>query len=1114
MNLDLLKEYYNKHQGVEALVSIIKEKDAKSFLKGLCGSSRSFVASSVFSRQDESFLFILNDKEEAAYFLNDLENIAGSEHTLFFPASYKRQIHHEKLDTGSIVLRAEVLNKLSDETGKKLIVTYAGALAEKVISKSRLEENTLHLAKGDSVSLGFITELLHEFEFERTDFVYEPGQYSVRGGIVDIFSFSHDKPYRIDFFGDDVESIRTFDVDTQLSLETLEEIAIVPNIQNSKIASKENSFLDYLPENTLVWIDNLEIVRSTVIQLLENYDQKYRISEDGEEGLPAKEFLIDADQLTKKLQDFRVLEFGQQAYFKSQETITFNTAPQPVFNKNFELLSENLLDNYREGYQNLIFSNSQKQLDRLQSIFNELNNDEVEEFTGILMPIHEGFIDHELNICFYTDHQIFERYHKFRLRSSFAKKEAISIKEINGLQPGDYVVHADHGIGRFGGLTKIEKNGKFQEAIRLIYRDDDILYVGIHNLHRISKYKGKDAEPPRIYKLGSGAWQRLTQRTKSKVKDIARELIMLYAQRKSKEGFAYSPDSYLQNELEASFIYEDTPDQVKTTSSVKTDMEALMPMDRLVCGDVGFGKTEIAIRAAFKAVTDSKQVAILVPTTILAMQHYYTFKDRLKDFPCSVDYVSRLRKPKDQKHALSKLKNGELDIIIGTHRLVGKDVEFKDLGLLIVDEEQKFGVAVKEKLKAFKVNVDTLTLTATPIPRTLQFSMMGARDLSIINTPPPNRYPIVTELGTFDPELIREAIEYEVERNGQVFVIHNRIQNIFDVEALINKVCPKVKTVVGHGQMDGKKLEEIMLAFIDGDYDVLVATTIIESGLDIPNANTIIINNAQNFGLSDLHQLRGRVGRSNKKAFCYLITPPVHSLKPDARRRLKAIEDFSELGSGFNIAMQDLDIRGAGNLLGAEQSGFISDIGFETYHRILDEAMLELRDTEFKDLFSDKEEDTPDIRYVNDCNIETDMEILFPDDYIRNITERLNMYRELDKIAEEYDLQRFELRLVDRFGELPPQSTQLLDVVRLRWLAIDLGFTKIVIRSKKMICYFLTDQESDYYQSPAFSRILQYVQFNPKDCRMKEANDKLSLIFEDVISVAMAIGILSKILDD
>ncbi len=1114
MNLELIKQYFGKHPGISEILAALKPSAGKLFLKGLTGSARAFVIASIFDQLPQSMLLILGDKEEAAYLLNDLENILGKEHALFFPASYKRQISHDKLDTGSIVLRAEALNKMAGAGEKKILVSYSGALAEKLISQAKLDENTLHLKKGEEISIDFINELLHEFEFVRTDFVYEPGQFSIRGGIVDIFSFSSDKPYRIDFFGDTVETIRTFDIDNQLSIDPLDEIDIVPNIQNENIASKEHTLLDYLPNETIVWIDNIAGTKVKINTLVNDYEHKYRVSENGEEGLAAKEFLVDAKKFIQQLSDFNVVEFGQENFYDTEQKIQFNTVPQPAFNKNFELLSSNLLENYKEGYQNLIFSNSQKQLDRLQSIFNEQNNDEVEEFHGLLFPLHEGFIDHDLKICFYTDHQIFERYHKFQLRSTFAKKEAISIREISGLQPGDYVVHADHGIGKFGGLTKIEKNGKSQEAIRLIYRDDDILYVGIHNLHRISKYKGKDADPPRIYKLGSGAWQRLTAKTKSKVKDIARELIQLYAHRKSKEGFRFSPDSYLQNELEASFIYEDTPDQMKTTTAFKKDMESSIPMDRLVCGDVGFGKTEIAMRAAFKAVTDSKQVAILVPTTILAMQHYYTFKDRLKDFPCTVDYVSRLRKPKEQKEALTKLEKGELDIIIGTHRLVGKDVKFKDLGLLIIDEEQKFGVSVKEKLKAFKVNVDTLTLTATPIPRTLQFSMMGARDLSIINTAPPNRYPIVTEISTFDAENIRDAIDYEIDRNGQVFFINNRIQNIFEIEAMINKVCPRAKTIVGHGQMDGKRLEEIMLRFIDGDYDVLIATTIIESGLDIPNANTIIINNAQNFGLSDLHQLRGRVGRSNKKAFCYLLTPPLHSLKPDARRRLRAIEEFSELGSGFKIAMQDLDIRGAGNLLGAEQSGFISDIGFETYHRILDEAMLELRDTEFKDLFTDKDVEPIARKYVTDCNIETDMEILFPDDYISNISERLSMYRELDKISEEYDLQKFEMHLVDRFGALPPQTAQLMDVVRLRWIAIDAGFIKIAIRAKKMFCYFINDQESDYYKSAAFSQVLNYVQLHPRDCKMKEANDKLILSFENVTSITMAIGILSNMLSE
>lgn len=1116
MEIQELLKYFSSHSKVQELVSGLENGDRNFCLKGLSGSASSFVISSVFQQTGKNFLFLLNDKEEAAYCHNDLCNILDNEEqALFFPSSYKRKIHHESLDTASIVLRTEVLNRLSAKNKNRILISYPGAITEKVLSREKLEENTLALHVGEEIGIDFITEVLHGYHFERSDFVFEPGQFSIRGSIVDIFSFSSDVPYRIDFFGDVVESIRSFDIETQLSIIHLQEISIVPNIQDERISQKLNSIFDFLPDDTILIIKDLPFIKDRVDRLVFEARQKFHDEKYAEDGVPPEEFLLTGAQIIEKIKTFKVIETGQHTWFDKATEIHFNTTPQPVFNKDFELLSNDMFEKYSNGFINLLFSSSQKQIDRLQSIFNEINQ-EVEEFTPILKSIHEGFIENDLKLCCYTDHQIFERYHKFQIKSNISKKESITIRELTGLHPGDYVVHADHGIGKFASLTRIEINGKFQEAIRLVYKNDDILLVSIHNLHRISKYKGKDGDAPTVHKLGGSTWQKLKAKTKSRVKDIARELISLYAARKAETGFRYSPDTYLQTELEASFIYEDTPDQVKSTLAVKADMESAMPMDRLICGDVGFGKTEIAIRAAFKAVTDGKQVAILVPTTILAMQHYYTFAERLKQFPCSVDYISRLKKPVKQKEILKRLAEGKLDIIIGTHRLVGKDIRFKDLGLLIIDEEQKFGVAVKDKLKALKVNVDTLTLTATPIPRTMQFSLMGARDLSIIKTPPPNRYPIVTEVSVFDQEIIREAIDYEIQRNGQVFFINNKIQNIYDIEALIHKLCPNVKTVVGHGQMDGKKLEDTMLGFIEGDYDVLIATTIIENGLDIPNANTIIINNAQNFGLSDLHQLRGRVGRSNKKAFCYLLAPPVHTLPPESRRRLKAIEDFSELGSGFNIALSDLDIRGAGNLLGGEQSGFIADIGFETYHRILDEALLELRDTEYKGLFADEEKDEEDIdlkKFITDCNIETDMEVLIPDFYIGNVSERIRLYRELDNTNDERGLQDFEKHLIDRFGDLPKETIDLLNIVRLRWLANRLGLVKLILKNKKMVCYFNDNKEASYFQSEAFSKVLNYIQFGPKNCRMKEANNKLSLIFENVSGIQKAIDLLRKVLE-
>ncbi len=1071
---------------------------SKLYLKNLVGSSVAFYASTLIHKLKQTHLFILQDKEEAAYFHNDI-SLFGKYPIYFLPTSFKRSIIYGQEDSANTLLRAETLQALSNNENC-IVVTYPEAIVEKVVKKENIIKSTLKLSVREVISIDFIEEVLKEYDFQLVDFVYEPGQYSIRGSIVDIFSFASDYPFRVDFFGDEVESIRSFDIDNQLSKDSYNEISILPKIVNPSSINTEfkqtESLFSYLNSDTTLWANNI----GYIIERIAEIEEKVKDESDSKE-------ILTSHDLKLTIQDYKFFEFGQKNFYKSTE-IVFSTAHQPSFNKNFELLANNLIENQNKEYTNYILSDNEKQNERLKNIFFDINSDI--NFIPINNTIHQGFIDHDLKICFYTDHQIFGRYHKFKIKNSLQKKEQITLRELTGLHPGDYIVHIDHGIGKFGGLEKIDINGKKQEAIKLVYKDKDTLYVNIHSLHKISKYKSKDADPPKIYKLGTGAWQKLKQTTKSKVKDIAKELIQLYAKRKEQKGFSFAADTYLQRELESSFIYEDTPDQLSSTSAVKKDMESDTPMDRLVCGDVGFGKTEIAIRAAFKAVADNKQVAVLVPTTILALQHYQTFKNRLEDFPCNIDHLSRLRSRKDQTQIIKDIEESKIDIIIGTHKLVGKEIKFKDLGLLIIDEEQKFGVAVKDKLKKLKVNVDTLTLTATPIPRTLQFSMMGARDLSIINTPPPNRFPIITELHTFNEDIIKEAIEYEFQRNGQVFFIHNRVQNIQEIELLINKLCPDVRTVHAHGQMEAKKLEKVMLDFINYEYDVLIATTIIESGLDIPNTNTILINNAQNFGLSDLHQLRGRVGRSNKKAFCYLLAPPLTSVTQEARRRLKAIEEFSELGSGFNIAMQDLDIRGAGNLLGAEQSGFITDIGFETYHRILNEAILELKESSFKDLYeSEKKEELEkqikDQRFVSDCQIETDLEILFPDTYISNISERIKLYRELDNIESEESLIIFENQLIDRFGKIPKETQELLNIVRLRWIALDFGIEKIILKNNKLVAYFINDQDSLFFKSPKFVQILNYLQQNPKNVKMKENKDRLIMTFENIANILSAI---------
>ena len=1081
-------------------------------LKGLLGSSFSFVFQAIFKQSDKPFLLIFNEKEEAAYYLNDLEQMIGANDVLFYPSSYRRPYQIEETDNANVLLRSEVLNRINSRKKPAVIVTYPEALFEKVVTRKELEKNTLKISVGETVTIDFINEVLFEYEFKRVDFITEPGEFSVRGGILDVFSFSNDNPYRIEFFGNEVESIRTFDVGTQLSLEKQTKITIIPNLENKFVQENRESFLDYISEKTVICIENTEFLTSQLDKLfskaIETFD---KLSKDVKHAEPKFLFLNQEGFLRKAL-DFSIIELSNKPLFKTTKSFEFHIQPQPSFNKQFDLLLNNLSDNHFNGYTNYLFCSNEGQANRFHDIFeslDETNHENIrKQYHTIVSSLYQGFIDEENQIACYTDHQIFERYHKFNIKNGYSKKQTLTLKELNSLSVGDYVTHIDHGIGKFGGLQKIQVEGKTQEAIKLAYADNDIVYVSIHSLHKISKYTGKDGTPPKIYKLGSNAWKTLKQKTKARVKHIAFNLIQLYAKRRLEKGFACAPDSYLQKELESSFIYEDTPDQITATQDVKADMEKDRPMDRLVCGDVGFGKTEVAIRAAFKAVDNSKQVAILVPTTILAYQHYRTFTERLKDMPVTIGYLNRFRTAKEKAKTIEDLASGKLDILIGTHQLVNKNVVFKDLGLLIVDEEQKFGVNVKDKLKTIAANVDTLTLTATPIPRTLQFSLMAARDLSVITTAPPNRYPIESKVVGFSEELIRDAVSYEIQRNGQVFFINNRIENIKEVAGMIQRLVPDARVGIGHGQMEGNKLEELMLGFMNGEFDVLVATTIIESGLDVPNANTIFINNANNFGLSDLHQMRGRVGRSNKKAFCYFICPPYSVMTDDARKRIQALEQFSELGSGFNIAMKDLEIRGAGDLLGGEQSGFINEIGFETYQKIMNEAIEELKENEFKELY-ESENDVDNKEYVKELQIDTDFELLFPDEYINSITERLNLYNELGTIKDEVGLLAYETKLIDRFGALPKEAKALLNSIRIKWIATQMGIEKIIMKQGKLIGYFVGDQQSNYYTSKQFRQMLQFVQQNGNICKMKEKETKnglrLLITFENVKSINKAL---------
>lgn len=1114
-----IQNTYHKSAKVGQIAEQLQKRETKIQMKGLIGSTLSFVIEALFRKTDLPYLMIFQDKEEAAYYLNDLENLINDQDVLFYPGSYRRPYQIEETDNANVLLRAEVLNRINSRKKPAIIVTYPDALFEKVVTRKELDKNTLKVAVGDSISIDFINEVLFEYNFKRVDFVSEPGEFSVRGGIIDVFSFSNDNPYRIEFFGNEVDTIRSFDVETQLSIEKQKKISIIPNVENKFLKENRESFLDYINPQTVLFLQNTDLLLSQLDKLFGKAAEVFeKLSKDIQHAAPEAMFL-NQQAFVKKALDFTLVELASKhPIFRAEKTFEFHIQPQPSFNKQFDLLLNNLNDNHFNGIKNYLFCSNDGQAKRFHDIFESLDEANHEnlrkQYKTIVFPLFQGFIDEENQIACYTDHQIFERYHKFNLKNGYSKKQTITLKELNTLSVGDYVTHIDHGIGKFGGLQKIQVEGKTQEAIKLVYADNDIVYVSIHSLHKISKYNGKDGAPPKIYKLGSSAWKTLKQKTKARVKHIAFNLIQLYAKRRLDKGFAFAPDSYLQAELESSFIYEDTPDQSKATQEVKADMENDRPMDRLVCGDVGFGKTEVAIRAAFKAVDNGKQVAVLVPTTILAFQHYKTFRERLKDMPVNVGYINRFRSAKQKAETLKQLEEGKLDILIGTHQLVNKNVVFKNLGLLIVDEEQKFGVNVKDKLKTIAHNVDTLTLTATPIPRTLQFSLMAARDLSVITTPPPNRYPIETQVVGFNEEVIRDAISYEIERGGQVYFINNRIENIKEIAGMIQRLVPGAKVGVGHGQMDGKKLEELMLAFMDGEFDVLVATTIIESGLDVPNANTIFINNANNFGLSDLHQMRGRVGRSNKKAFCYFICPPYSAMTEEARKRIQALEQFSELGSGFNIAMKDLEIRGAGDLLGGEQSGFINDIGFDTYQKIMNEAIEELKENEFKDLYPE-ENDIETKEYVKDIQIDTDFELLFPDEYINNISERLNLYNELSTIKTEEALQQYEQHLIDRFGPLPRQAVALLNSIRIKWKATHIGIEKLVLKQGKMVGYFVSDQQSDFYQSAKFMKVLQFVQQNGNLCKMKEKETKnglrLLLTFENVKSIKRALELIEMI---
>jgi transcription-repair coupling factor (superfamily II helicase) len=1124
---DLLKPWKDNPRIFSLVGGLTASAPQNIYLSNLQGSASQFVAAAAFlhpSLSQLNHVFVCNDAEDAAYFHNTLENLTAALNLFYFPSSFKNRKNYRLLNPSHVMLRTEALTRFSEVSGNRVgaLITYPEALFEKVVVPKVIAENIIHIRTNDVLNTDELFERLVHFGFERTDFVYEPGQFAVRGGILDIYSFGNEKPYRIELFGNDVDSIRIIDPETQLSERRLLQVSIIPNVDTQFVHEEKVSLLQFLPENSVIWMQDVELVQERLMIEEENLQlfmdllaaqqqpavpmsgkgaRNKPVVEEEDASIIKKEIsaqdFTTADDFIAELEQRHQVHFARRPATGTYSEIEFHTKQQPAFNRQFDLLIKDLKSWEAKGFQLAIFAENARQLERLYSIFTDLK--EEIHFQPIATAIHEGFIEEDLKLVCYTDHQIFQRYHKYKVKQAYNKAKALTLRALRELQPGDYVTHIDHGVGVYSGLQKLEVAGKLQEAVRIIYKDSDILYVNINSLHKIAKYTGKEGTVPKVNKLGSDAWVKLKEKTKTKVKEIAFDLIKLYAARKAQEGFQFSKDTYMTTELEASFIYEDTPDQSKATADVKKDMESPHPMDRLVCGDVGFGKTEIAVRAAFKSVVDGKQAAILVPTTILAFQHYKTFKDRLKDFPVTVDFINRFKTAKEKKETLKKLEEGKIDILVGTHAILGKDVKFKDLGLLVVDEEQKFGVAHKEKIKTFRTNVDSLTLTATPIPRTLQFSLMGARDLSIINTPPPNRQPIQTEVKVFQEDFIREAIYFETERGGQVFFIHNRVNGLAEMTGIIQGLCPDLSIGFAHGQMEGHDLEERIMDFIDKKYDVLVCTNIVESGVDIPNVNTIIINNAHQFGLSDLHQLRGRVGRSNRKAFCYLLAPPMSTLPTDSRKRLQTLEQHSELGSGFQIAMRDLDIRGAGNLLGGEQSGFMAEIGFEMYQKVLNEAIRELKRTDFKELFKDEISKQDD--FVQDCTIDTDLEILIPDSYVENITERLSLYSRLDNCETEEELEAMQAELHDRFGDVPPQVADLFVTVRCRKLAVDLGFEKMSLKDHVLRCFFINRPDSPYFEAPVFKAILDYVQKGTNKARLKQSGKNFLLVAEPVASM-------------
>ena len=1147
MDIRKLLDLYSSSPRIEAMLAAIGDADIHTVsLRGLCGSSVAVTFAAANGRLPKTCLFVLNDADEAGYFYHDLTQMLGNSHVFFFPSAYRRQAKYGQKDAANEILRTEVLSRISavgDGTGEGqsadtlYVVTCPEALAELVVSNKHLDDRTVQLRVGEERDIVGIEKTMRSFGFKEVDYVYEPGQFALRGSILDVYSFSNEYPYRIDFFGDEIDSIRTFEVQTQLSRGKVETISIVPEL--SELETDKISFLKFLPAETLVVMKDITFVHDVIENIYREGFSRQALTErlEGATEMEQKRImqemrseysLLPATSFAEDIVRFKRVEFGGSTSGKPQAAIAFNTSQQPLFHKNFELLTAALDDYILQGYRLYILADSQKQNQRLRDIFDEMaahrklaDGTEIRvtpiAFQPVEKTLHCGFADNDMKVCVFTDHQIFDRFHKYSLRSDAARsgKMALTMKELQEMEPGDYIVHVDYGIGKFAGLVRVPVGDSYQEVIRIVYQNNDKVDVSIHGLYKISKYKRRDSDkPPRLSALGSGAWERLKEKTKKKIKDIARDLIKLYATRRHEKGYQFSADTFMQHELEASFLYEDTPDQLKATNDVKADMESARPMDRLVCGDVGFGKTEVAIRAAFKAACDSKQVAVMVPTTVLAYQHYQTFAARLKDLPVRVDYLSRARNAKKTREVLADLESGKIDIIIGTHKLIGKSVKFKDLGLLIIDEEQKFGVSTKEKLRKMKTNVDTLTMSATPIPRTLQFSLMGARDMSIIQTPPPNRYPVCTEVHTFDSEIIKDAISFEMSRNGQVFFVNDRISNLPEIANVIRSKVPDARIAIGHGQMKPEELEKIVMGFMNYDYDVLLSTTIVENGIDISNANTIIVNDAHRFGLSDLHQMRGRVGRSNKKAFCYLLAPPLSSLSQDARRRLEALETFSDLGSGFNLSMQDLDMRGAGNLLGAEQSGFMEDLGFETYQKILSQAVTELKNDEFSDMYQEQMEEGRQIsgdEFVDDCSVESDLEMFFPDLYVPSSSERMLLYRELDSISGDAELERYRGNLVDRFGPVPREGEELLHVVPLRRIGKQLGCEKIILKGGAMQMQFVSNPMSAYYKSDVFDSVLRYIAANPRRCNLKESRGKRYMVVADIHSVEEAVDTLRKI---